>query len=104
MKLRLTVDGKPYEVEVEVMEDERPQRGSGPSVVQSSSAGPVQVSSQAPPPTSQSTTSDESKVLRSPISGVVVRVPAQAGQEVKTNAPLMVLEAMKNGDRHHLSV
>jgi methylmalonyl-CoA carboxyltransferase small subunit len=38
---------------------------------------------------------DESKVCRSPIAGVVVRINAQPGQQIQTNDPLIVLEAMK---------
>jgi methylmalonyl-CoA carboxyltransferase small subunit len=38
---------------------------------------------------------DESKVCRSPIAGVVVRVSAQIGQTIQINDVLMVLEAMK---------
>jgi methylmalonyl-CoA carboxyltransferase small subunit len=38
---------------------------------------------------------DESKVCRSPVAGVVVRVNAQVGQQIQANDPLLVLEAMK---------
>ena len=38
---------------------------------------------------------DESKVCRSPIAGVVVRVSAQVGQTIQANDVLLVLEAMK---------
>jgi methylmalonyl-CoA carboxyltransferase small subunit len=38
---------------------------------------------------------DEGKVCRSPIAGTVAKVPIQAGQEIKINDILMVLEAMK---------
>jgi len=37
----------------------------------------------------------ESKVCRSPVSGVVVRVSAQVGQTIQVNDVLLVLEAMK---------
>jgi methylmalonyl-CoA carboxyltransferase small subunit len=38
---------------------------------------------------------DESKVCRSPIAGVVVRISAQIGQAIQANDVLVVLEAMK---------
>ena len=38
---------------------------------------------------------DESKVCRSPIAGIVARVPAQVGQSIQVNDVLLVLEAMK---------
>ena len=48
-----------------------------------------------PPPAAREEVADESKVCRSPISGVVVRVTAQVGQEIGASDPLMVIEAMK---------
>ena len=97
MKLRINVEGRTYEVEVEVIEDNKRPRISTPSVAQPASVAPVATSvPNAPPAVSNSTrTSDENKVLRSPISGVVVRVPVQQGQRVKVNDTLMALEAMK---------
>jgi methylmalonyl-CoA carboxyltransferase small subunit len=38
---------------------------------------------------------DEQKVCRSPVSGIVVRINAQVGQQIQTNDVLLVLEAMK---------
>lgn len=95
MKLKITVDGKLYEVEVEVAEQERipatyahrPTAGAA-----------VSAATSAPAPTSASdsaTVADESKVCRSPISGVVVRVSVEPGENVEENGELLVLEAMK---------
>ncbi len=94
MKLKLTVDGKVYEVEVEVAEPEPPQPGYVPPSGPGRSATPgVPAAPTAGPAPSASV--DEAKVCRSPISGVVVRVDAQVGQTVQPNDVLMVLEAMK---------
>ena len=38
---------------------------------------------------------DETKVCRSPITGLVVRVPSQVGQKMQPGDVLLVLEAMK---------
>jgi len=43
----------------------------------------------------ESTPVDEGKVCRSPVSGIVVRVAAQAGQSLQAGDVLLVLEAMK---------
>ena len=98
MKLRLTVDGKVHEVEVEVLEEDRPQFGrTAPAarpLTDVSPAAPVQ-SAPAPAPKDNAAPADESKTFRSPISGVVVKAPAQVGQSVRANDILMVLEAMK---------
>lgn len=97
MKLKITVDGKQYDVEVEVAEDDRPQSGPYYYVPPSS---PVRVPSPAPVAASaarktEAPVADESKVCRSPIAGVVVRINAQVGQQIQANDPLLVLEAMK---------
>lgn len=97
MKLRLTVDGKIYEVEVEVIEQDRQHRGQAHPAVRSTGAAPIvaETPTAAPSPSADTGPVGESKALRSPISGVVVRVPVQVGQAVKANDVLIVLEAMK---------
>lgn len=98
MKLNITVDGKTFEVEVEVAEDDRPQ--SGPYYYVPPQA-PVTVPSVAPPPPlaaggpPPSGNVAEDKVCRSPIAGIVVRITAKPGQQIQANDPLLVLEAMK---------
>lgn len=92
MKLKLTVDGKVYEVDVEVSEPEQPRPGYvPPSTAATTAAEPVE----RPQAGTEESVADESKVCRSPISGVVVRVMAAPGQEIEADAELMVLEAMK---------
>ena len=84
MKLKITIENRVYEVEVEAFEPEPVhhhfnQPGSG--------AAPP------PPPAASPELSD--KVGRSPVAGVVVRIPAQLGQTVQPGDPVVVLEAMK---------
>jgi methylmalonyl-CoA carboxyltransferase small subunit len=94
VKLKITVDGKVYEVDVEVSEPERPHPGYVPPSGPARLPGTVPV---PPPPVrlSHAPVPDESKVSRSPVSGVVIRVAVQAGQTIQVNDPLLVLEAMK---------
>jgi methylmalonyl-CoA carboxyltransferase small subunit len=95
MKLRITVDQKTYEVDVEVAEDEYAPAPAGHSYAP---ATPMALpSAPPPPPTAGAADSNvaEDKVCRSPVAGVVVRVNAQAGQQIQANDPLLVLEAMK---------
>jgi methylmalonyl-CoA carboxyltransferase small subunit len=97
LKLKITVDGKVYEVEVEVFDPEPPQPGHVPAVGQQARVpapapgAPPPVRPAAPP----TPVADESKVCRSPIAGVAVRVSAQVGQTIQVNDVLLVLEAMK---------
>lgn len=100
MKLKLTVDGKVYEVDVEVAQPEPPQPSYVPPGGRVGPAAPPsgERPSGVPPPVridSREQVVDESKVCRSPIAGVVVRVAAQVGQRIQANDVLMVLEAMK---------
>ncbi|MGO4882584.1 MAG: acetyl-CoA carboxylase biotin carboxyl carrier protein subunit [Bryobacteraceae bacterium] len=94
MKLRITVDQKVYEVDVEVAEDDRTPAGAAYAYTP---AAPTALPSAPPPPRAAAPDAnvDESKVCRSPVAGIVVRVNAQTGQQIQANDPLLVLEAMK---------
>ena len=94
MKLRITVEGKTYEVDVEVAEDDRAPAPSGHAYI---APAPTSIPS-APPPAraaAPDTSVADDKACRSPVAGVVVRVNAQLGQQIQANDPLLVLEAMK---------
>jgi methylmalonyl-CoA carboxyltransferase small subunit len=93
VKLRITIDDKTYDVDVEAIEPEGrvpPPRGyaveSAPLRVPAGSA--------AGPPRGSEPVNEE-KVARSPVAGVVVRVVAQEGQTIQPGDVLIVLEAMK---------
>jgi biotin carboxyl carrier protein len=94
LKLKITVDGKVYEVEVEASEPEQPHPGYVPPVGQARvPAAPPGATTPVQP--AGGPVADESKVCRSPIAGVVVRVSAQVGQAIQAQDVLLVLEAMK---------
>ena len=93
MKLQLGIDGKNYEVEVEVIEDDEIPRlpNFGPY-------HPFQASvpsSPAPAKVPVEENVAEEKVCRSPVAGLVIKVNVKPGQQIKANDLLMVLEAMK---------
>ena len=94
MKLKINIDGKPYEVEVEAEETETVH---APATHRPVSWTPPAASAPAPAAAAggSETVADESKVCRSPMVGVVNRVTAQEGQDVKVDDALLVLEAMK---------
>jgi biotin carboxyl carrier protein len=98
LKLKLTVDGASYEVDVEVFEPTSVQPGYLPPGGQDrlpglgSTATPVgRPGTRAP----AAAPADEAKVCRSPFAGVVSRVSVQVGQAIQVGDVLMVLEAMK---------
>jgi methylmalonyl-CoA carboxyltransferase small subunit len=96
LKLKITVDGKLYEVEVEVFEpEEAPTRyyqipGHARVPAGAPLVAPLPAAAQSGAPVA-----DESKVCRSPFSGTVSKVSAQPGQTIQINDVLLVLEAMK---------
>lgn len=96
MKLQIGIDGKTYEVEVEVLQEDGPLRPSYtpypavPSTIQS-----TPTRSAGPQPEAGNGNVNEAKVCRSPVAGVVIRVNIQPGQKLQANDLMMVLEAMK---------
>lgn len=101
MKLNVTVDGKTYEVDVEVQDDDHSRSLGGyiPPHPQNSSvimpSAPVVISSNGHAPAAGDGNVDEAKVCRSPIAGIVIKTNAQIGQQLQANDLLLVLEAMK---------
>jgi biotin carboxyl carrier protein len=95
LKLKIGIDGNEYVVDIEVLEDDN--------------ASPVYLAPHGQPTTVQPVTAeipganrppvdanvDETKVCRSPVAGVVVKLNVQPGQVLQTNDLMMVLEAMK---------
>jgi methylmalonyl-CoA carboxyltransferase small subunit len=103
LKLRIDIDGKTYDLDVEVLEEDRPQRRPGyipphaPPMTVRSSAGPDAAAASGAEGTGAPAEADvdEEKVCRSPLSGVVNRVAVAPGQTLAQDDLIMVLEAMK---------
>lgn len=94
MKLKIDIDGKHYEAEIEVIEDER-VAGSAPARAPHKR---TEGSPSVPPPaldTLATTAAAEDKVCRSSIVGIVVQVLISPGQKIAQGEKLLVLEAMK---------
>lgn len=84
MKLRITVDGRAYAVEVELIEEEE---------AEPSQEVPYAPAAHAPSPAIQ--TNADPGVCRSPVNGLVFKVLVEAGQCVEAGAVVLILEAMK---------
>ncbi|GAB4547461.1 MAG: biotin/lipoyl-binding protein [Phycisphaerales bacterium] len=98
MKMRITVEGKAYEVEVEMLEEGTGARVTSTRRAQQQATAPAtqaaptqQARSDGPSPT----TADGGKSVKSPIAGMVQSIAVKAGDEVQVNDTLLVLEAMK---------
>lgn len=98
MQLTLTIDGKRYVVDVEVIEGEEVRMPASfpqpESTIQSRQPEPQAASRPEPAKPKDDGLADD-KVCRSPIAGIVSRVNVQVGQKLQINDLLVVLEAMK---------
>ena len=93
MKLRITIDGKTYEAEVEVLDDEAE---SGDSPFEPAPVAHLSAPTQSVSPARDSATNGEDwKVCRSPFNGLVIKVNVVTGQTVEPGDLILVLEAMK---------
>jgi biotin carboxyl carrier protein len=91
--LRITVDNKVYEVQVEVVGDQAPAPRAAPTRSSSAVASPAPAAS-APKKAPVAAASADGAVL-SPLGAVVVSVDVKDGQEVQAGDKLITLEAMK---------
>ena len=93
-KLRITVDGKVFEVVVESLDEQ------GNPVVGQPSVPAFQQTSIAPPPTSAPKPAAAAApagpgTVTSPLAGRIVSIDCQLGQKVASGAQLATVEAMK---------
>ncbi len=101
-KLRVTIDGKAYEVVVEEIESVESGSAAGPSAPR---LAPAQVAASvtpppaaaAPPPTAGDAAGAPGApgAIGSPLAGRVVSVDCAVGQAIAAGAKLVTLEAMK---------
>ena len=105
-KLRIAVDGKQYDVEVEILEDDDDkvlpsyyyQNNPNNMMQQAPAPQPMAAPTPAPAPAARPKApvqSGDSNSLTSPINGVVLEIPVKAGQTVAEGEVVIVLEAMK---------
>ena len=86
MKLKIAIDGRTYDVEVE--------DAAEPAALEHTLAA-VQSAVLPTAATGASSDFDEAKVVRSPLAGVITRLQAKPGQSVKASELLLLMEAMK---------
>ena len=87
MRLKVTVNGVDYDIEVEVDETEKPQLGT--IVIGSGSGGAIAT------PQTASMPGGAVNGVTAPLSGSVSKILVAEGDEIKAGQVLCVLEAMK---------
>ena len=101
MRLNVKIDGKLYEVDVEAVEPESsvPQTRffvtGNPSTRAAAPVAATPASAAVSAPQAAAASADESKVCRSPVSGIVIKTVAKEGKSLQQGETIMVLEAMK---------
>lgn len=95
MKIQIVVGGRAYEVEVDVEGDEGLRGVLGPLPAGAETIQSTRVPTAPRPHSPSDVDADESKVCRSPVAGIVVRVVVQPGEQLQLDGLLVVLEAMK---------
>ena len=104
-KLRVTVNGVTYDVEVEVLEDDEDTSGSygfsatniysAPPAAPAPARAPAAAPAPAAPSAPAAAPAGDGHSLTSPLPGVIKDVKVKAGDAVKENDPVIVMEAMK---------
>ena len=95
-QLKITVNGKAYDVTVEEMGGTAPVATPAPVAAPTPVAAPAPAAApapvEAPAPVA---TSGEGEPVNAPMNGNIVDVKVSVGQSVKTGDVLVILEAMK---------
>lgn len=96
-QLRVTVNGKSYDVQVEILQDDEGHYPGAPHAAPPAPVpAPAAVPVYSPPPAvAAARPAAGHGSLCAPIVGTVTKVLVEAGAEVKTNQKLIVLDAMK---------
>ena len=86
MKLKVTVNGQDYDIEVEMEEEERPTLS--PIIIGGGLTG-------SPTKTTASMPAASHNAVVAPLAGSVARILVEEGQTIEQGTVLLVLEAMK---------
>jgi biotin carboxyl carrier protein len=100
MKLKITVHGVAYEVDVEILDAEEGFAQSGPLPPVGRAMPARSATAGSPSPTQQraakaATVTAGTSSLLSPIAGTVLELECKVGDQVTEGQPLVLIEAMK---------
>jgi glutaconyl-CoA decarboxylase len=98
MKLRITLDGVTYDLDVEFVDEGEaalPSGASGPAPKAPSAPAASSAPKPAPAKPAASAAGGGEKTITCPLSGTVWKVLTKVGDVVEANQELLILEAMK---------
>lgn len=100
MRLRITIEGISYDVDVEVIEQDRltppaPAHAAAPPAPSAVPAAPSPTIAPRPVPHVQVHDGGGVTSVKAPIAGNVTQVRVHVGDRVETNQAVVVMEAMK---------
>jgi biotin carboxyl carrier protein len=91
-KLRITVDGRVFDVTVELPDETAPVSSRGPAVA--NPVSPIVVPEAMPPPVAHRVSAAAGSVS-SPLAGKIVSIDVKPGATIAVGAQLVTIEAMK---------
>lgn len=94
-KLRITVDGKSYDVRVEILDDGLDATAQPPLRIPAISEHAPPPAPEVSKPSSSPPTQSAGQSVNAPLGGTVVKIHVQQGQSVSSGQTLVTLEAMK---------
>ena len=99
MKYKVTLNGKTYEVEVEVgkvvLLDEYEACAPAPAVAPAATAAPAAPAAPAAAPAPAPVALSDGEPVNAPMPGNILRIDVKEGDKVKAGQTLLILEAMK---------
>ena len=94
-KYRIILEGKTYEMEVELIEDAAAPQPAGKRVYKEYKSAAKDPTVRLIDPSAQKVTTSHPGTVTSPMPGTVLRLNKTAGDEVKAGDVVLILEAMK---------
>ena len=99
MKYKVTLNGKTYEVEVEVgkvvLLDEYEACAPAPAAAPAATAAPAPPAAPAAAPAPAPVALSDGEPVNAPMPGNILRIDVKEGDKVKAGQTLLILEAMK---------
>lgn len=99
MKYKVTLNGKTYEVEVEVgkvvLLDEYEACAPAPAAAPAATAAPAASAAPAAAPAPAPVALSDGEPVNAPMPGNILRIDVKEGDKVKAGQTLLILEAMK---------